>query len=120
MSQSNEAHFMYATGRKHTDDRPTLANIMSYISLVFHSSSIRSSFYLNFLLPHFSNFISCSSELQNPSRQSPIQRVPGAPTPEVKRPGRETDHSRPSSIDVKNTWSCTSTSPIRLHGVVLI
>jgi hypothetical protein len=37
----------------------------------------------------------------------------------VKRPGREADHSSPSSADVKNAWSYTSTFPIRLHGVVL-
>jgi hypothetical protein len=32
--------------------------------------------------------------------QSPIQWVPG-----VKRPGRETDHSPPSSTEIKNAWS---------------
>jgi hypothetical protein len=37
----------------------------------------------------------------------------------VKRPGRETDHSSPSSAEVKNAWSYTSTPPIRLHCVVL-
>jgi hypothetical protein len=37
----------------------------------------------------------------------------------VKRPGREADHSPPSSADVKNAWSYTSIPPIRLHGVVL-
>jgi hypothetical protein len=37
----------------------------------------------------------------------------------VKRPGREADHSRPSSAEVKDAWSYTSTLPIRLHGVVL-
>jgi hypothetical protein len=37
----------------------------------------------------------------------------------VKRPGREADHSPPSSPEVKNTWSSTSTHRIRLHGVVL-
>jgi hypothetical protein len=29
--------------------------------------------------------------------------------PGVKRPGREADHSPPSSAEVKNTWSCIST-----------
>jgi hypothetical protein len=29
------------------------------------------------------------------------------------------DYSRPSSADVKNVWSYTSTSTIRPHGVVL-
>jgi hypothetical protein len=37
----------------------------------------------------------------------------------VKRAGREADHSPPSSAEVKNAWSYTSTPPIRLHGVVL-
>jgi hypothetical protein len=33
--------------------------------------------------------------------------------------GREADHSPPSSAESKNGWSCTSTPPIRLHGVAL-
>jgi hypothetical protein len=37
----------------------------------------------------------------------------------VKRPGGEADHSPPSSVEVKNVWSYTSTPPVRLHGVVL-
>jgi len=37
----------------------------------------------------------------------------------VKRPVRETDHSPPSSAEIKNAWSYTPTSPTRLHGVVL-
>jgi hypothetical protein len=34
----------------------------------------------------------------------------GAFPPDVKRPGREADHSPPSSAEVKNEWSYTSTS----------
>jgi hypothetical protein len=34
--------------------------------------------------------------------------------PLVKRPGREFDHSPPSSVEVKNEWSYTSTPPICL------
>jgi hypothetical protein len=37
----------------------------------------------------------------------------------VKRPGREADHSPPSSAEFKNAWIYTFTPPIRLHGVVL-
>jgi hypothetical protein len=37
----------------------------------------------------------------------PIQWVPGTLSPEVKRPGREADHSSPASAE------------IRLHGVLL-
>jgi len=33
----------------------------------------------------------------------------GAPSLEVKRPGREADHSPPSNAEVKNAWSYTST-----------
>jgi hypothetical protein len=45
--------------------------------------------------------------------QPPIQWVPGALSLEVKRQGREADHSPPSSAEV-NEWSYTSTPPIRL------
>jgi hypothetical protein len=51
--------------------------------------------------------------------QPPIQLVPGALSLGVKRPGREADHSPPSSAEIKNAWSYTSTSRIGLHGVVL-
>jgi hypothetical protein len=51
--------------------------------------------------------------------QPPIQWVTGAFPLGVKWPRREADHSRPSSAEVKNAWSYTSTPPIRLHGVVL-
>jgi hypothetical protein len=50
--------------------------------------------------------------------QPPLQWVPGATSLGVKRPGREADHSLPSSADVKNAWNHTSTT-VRLHGVVL-
>jgi hypothetical protein len=51
--------------------------------------------------------------------QPPIKWVPGALSLGVNRSGREADHSPPSSAEVKNAWSYTSTPPIRLHGVVL-
>jgi hypothetical protein len=37
----------------------------------------------------------------------------------VKRPGREGDHSPPSSAEVKECVELYLHSPIRLHGVVL-
>jgi hypothetical protein len=37
--------------------------------------------------------------------------------PAVKRPGNVFDHSPPSSAEVKNEWSYTSTSPPCLHSV---
>jgi hypothetical protein len=41
--------------------------------------------------------------------QPPIQWIPGALSLGLKRPGREADHSPPSSAEVKNAWSYTST-----------
>jgi hypothetical protein len=57
---------------------------------------------------HLMNFIS-----------APIHWVPRALSLGVKQPGHEADHSPPSSVEVKNVWSYTSTPPIHLHGVVL-
>jgi hypothetical protein len=42
--------------------------------------------------------------------QPPIQWLPAALYRGVKRPGREADHSPPSSAKVKNVWSYTFTS----------
>jgi hypothetical protein len=50
--------------------------------------------------------------------QSPIQWVTGALSLGVKLPRREADHSPPSSAEVRNAWSYTSTSAICLHCVV--
>jgi hypothetical protein len=43
----------------------------------------------------------------------------GALSPRVKRPGREADHSTPSSVEVKNVCSYTSIPLMCIHGVVL-
>jgi hypothetical protein len=48
-----------------------------------------------------------------------IQWVPGALSLGAKMLRRRADHSHPSSAEVKNAWSYSSTLPIRLHGVVL-
>jgi hypothetical protein len=39
--------------------------------------------------------------------------------PGVKWPGREDDHWPLPRTEVENVWSYTSTTPIRLHGVVV-
>jgi hypothetical protein len=56
-------------------------------------------------------FFSKSSRLALGSTQPPIQWVPGALSPGVKRPGREADHSPPTSAEVKKMWIYTSTPP---------
>jgi hypothetical protein len=54
---------------------------------------------------------SLNHRVQNGSgpTQPPIQWVPAALSVGVKRPGREVDHSLPSSAKVKNAWSYTFT-----------
>jgi hypothetical protein len=53
------------------------------------------------------NFSTVSRPALGPT-QPPIQWVLGTLSLEVKRPGREGDHSPPSSAEVKNAWSYTS------------
>jgi hypothetical protein len=48
------------------------------------------------------------------STQTPIQLVLGALSPIVKRPGREADHTPPTSAEVKKIWIYTSTPPYTL------
>jgi hypothetical protein len=45
------------------------------------------------------------------SIQPPIQWVPGALSPGVKRQGREADHSLPTSAQIKKIWIYTSSPP---------
>jgi hypothetical protein len=55
---------------------------------------------------------SMSSRLALGSTQPPTQCVPGGGSfPGVKRPGREADHSPPTSAEVKKMWIYTSTPP---------
>jgi len=59
--------------------------------------------------------IQIGSERAHPASSPVVTRAsfPG------DKAGREDDHSPPSSAEVKNSWSHTSTPPLRLHGVVL-
>jgi hypothetical protein len=40
----------------------------------------------------------------------------GGPSPGLKRPGREVDHSPPASAEVKEMWIYTSTPPYALKA----
>jgi hypothetical protein len=51
--------------------------------------------------------------------QPPIQWVLGGLSLGIKRPERESDHSPPSSAEVNNAWSYTSTLPISLRCLVV-
>jgi hypothetical protein len=59
--------------------------------------------------PVGSRIFSTSSRPALGSIQPPIQWVPGAVSPGVRRPWRESDHSPPASAEVKKTWVYTST-----------
>jgi hypothetical protein len=48
------------------------------------------------------NRLLCTPQRSDRLWSPPIQWVPGAVSPEVKRPSREADHSPPSSTEVKN------------------
>jgi hypothetical protein len=52
--------------------------------------------------------------------QPPLQWVPGAITPVIKRSVLEADNSPASSAEVKSVWSYISTPLVLLHGVVFI
>jgi hypothetical protein len=39
------------------------------------------------------------------------------PFQEIKRPGRDVDHTLPSSGEIKKVWSHTSSQSIRLRGL---
>jgi hypothetical protein len=57
-------------------------------------------------------FTTASRKVLRPT-QPPIQWAPGVLSLGVKRPGREANHSPPSSAEIKNAWSYTSTLPNR-------
>jgi hypothetical protein len=67
---------------------------------------------------HFKCFHTMSRLALGPT-QPPIQWVPGTLSLGVKQLECEADPSPPSSAEVKNAWSYTSTPPVHLHGVVL-
>jgi hypothetical protein len=54
------------------------------------------------------------------SSQLSIQWVPGALSQEVKRLGREADHSLPTSSEVKKPWISTCTSSYVVMAQYLI
>jgi hypothetical protein len=65
----------------------------------------------NFCLQNYIvNFLFSTSSIPAQGfTQPPIQWVPGALFPGVKQPGREADHSPPTSAVVKKTWIYIST-----------
>jgi hypothetical protein len=54
---------------------------------------------------------SCRPDCPLGSTHPPIKWVPGTLSPGVKRRGRETDHSPPTSAEVKKMWIYISTPP---------
>jgi hypothetical protein len=55
------------------------------------------------------NFLFSTSVIPAPGfTQPPIQWVPGALSPGIKRQGREAKHSSPTTVEVKKIWIYTS------------
>jgi hypothetical protein len=71
-------------------------------------------------VPIWSRIFSTSSRLALGPTQPPIQWVPAAFPPGVKRQGREADNSPPTSAEVKKTWIYTSTLPYAFMAYCLI
>jgi len=69
------------------------------------------------MMEFFLNATASRPELE--SNQPPIQWLPGALSSWVRWPGREANHSPPSSVVVKNKWNYISNSPVFLHSMVL-
>jgi hypothetical protein len=63
-------------------------------------------------------FATMSRLAQGPTH-SPVQWVLGFLSVRIKWLECEGDHSPPSSTEVMNLWSYTSTPPISFHGMVL-
>jgi hypothetical protein len=64
--------------------------------------------YLHLEVPLFSTFFTASGTALVPT-QPPIQWVSETLSLGIKQPGQEANHSPPSSAEVKNAWSYTST-----------
>jgi hypothetical protein len=67
--------------------------------------------------PHYAVFFSLL--LLPPSLVQIFFAPPSALSLGVKLPGREADYTSPSSAEVRNAWSYTSTHPIHFHGLVI-
>jgi hypothetical protein len=83
---------------------PLVRSRRSFLSLILNLNTV--TFSLDFQLVPSLEFGRALG-----STQPPIQWVRVAVSPGVKRPGRDADNSPPSSAEVKNTWSYTSTPP---------
>jgi hypothetical protein len=71
-------------------------------------------------VPVGSRIFPTSSRPAKESTKPPIQWVPRALSSEVKRQGRENDHSSPASAEFKKIWIYTSTLPYALQGQIYL
>jgi hypothetical protein len=85
-------------GREADHSAPSNAEVKEWIELYLHSPNTPSR--RGAQLKHRDNLTTASKTALGPT-QPPIQWVPGAPSLGVKWPGREADHSPPTSAEVK-------------------
>jgi hypothetical protein len=107
-------------GREADHTPPCSAEVKEWVELYLYSPMRLYGVVLSLKKKHRDNFTFYLSPRPERSGAHPASYPigTGALSLRVKRPGREADHSPPSSAEVKNAWSYTST-PICLHGVVL-
>jgi hypothetical protein len=63
-------------------------------------------------LQSFHRFLINTDRLRNLPASFPMSTEEGAVSLGVERPGREADHSPPTSAEVKNSWGYTSIPPL--------
>jgi hypothetical protein len=95
-------HLKLQDDRSHYD---AVANVTMDFSLLYRLDDGA----FGIRVPEVSKIFSASSRPVMGPTQPPIQRVPGALSLGVKRPGRESDHTPPTSIQMENTCSYIST-----------
>jgi hypothetical protein len=63
---------------------------------------------------------SSSSRCPNERWGPPMQCLPETLSPGLKLPRREADHSLPTSAEIRNAWTYSSTSPYVLMALCLV
>jgi len=88
-------------------------NSLQFMSRIAQSLQVRMTEDVDFLWGNEFFFLpACPDRLWGPPNE-----YRGIFFRQIKRPGREADHSPPPTAELKNTWSYTASPPIRPHGV---
>jgi hypothetical protein len=106
-------------GREVDHSPPSNVEVKEWVELYFYSSNTPSWRGAQLKAQGLYLYFTAVSRPALGPTQPPMQWVQGTLSLGVKRPGREADHSPPSSADVKEWVELYFYSPVRLHGMVL-